>query len=114
MKTDRMGEARDRASWRSSFVGDPGATFSGGKRNPGAKQEEDPAYEENSVRSFCFFFSSLAEPVAAARSGQGRAVFLARRERTLDGEDHRESMGGGGKDLFSSMQDRCYHGGKDE
>jgi len=80
--------------------------------NPGAK-EEDPAYKENSVRSFCFCFSSLAEPVAAARSGQGRAVFGAA-ERTLDGEDRCESMGAGGKDLFSSMQDICHHGGKDE
>jgi hypothetical protein len=114
MKTDRMGEAGGRASWRSSFVGDPGATFSGEKRNPGAKQEEDSGYEENSVRSFCFCFSSLAEPFAAARSGQGRAVFLARRERTLDGEDRCETMGTGGKDLFTSMQDRCHHGGKDE
>ena len=78
-----------------------------------AKQEENPAYKENSVRSFCCF-SSLAEPVAAARSGQGRAVFLARRERPLDGEDRGESMGAGGKDLFSSMQDICHHGGKDE
>jgi len=114
MKTERMGDARGRASWRSSLVGDPGATFSGGKRNPGAKPEEDPAYEENSVRSFYCCFSSIAEPVAAARSGQGRAVFLARREPTLDGEDRYESIGVGGKDLFSSMQDRCHHGGKDE
>ena len=103
MKTDRMGDARDRASWRSSLVGDPGARFSGGKRNSGAKPEEDRADKENSVKSFCFCFSSLAEPVAAARSGQGRAVFLARRERTLDGEDRCESLGAGGKDLFSSM-----------
>jgi hypothetical protein len=114
MKTDKPGDARGRASGRSSFVGDPGATFSGGKRNPGAKQEQDPAYEENSVRSFCFCFSSIAEPFAAARSGQGRAVFQARRERTLDGEDRCETMGAGGKDLFSSMQDMCHHGGKDE
>ena len=114
MKTDRMGDARGRPRWRSSFVGDPGAIFSGGKRGTGAKQEKDPAYEENSVRSFCFCFSSIAEPFAAARSGQGRAVFLARRERTLDGEDRCETMGAGGKDLFSSLQDTCHHGGKDE
>jgi hypothetical protein len=37
MKTDKTGDARGRPSWRSSFVGDPGATFSGGKRDPGAK-----------------------------------------------------------------------------
>ena len=114
MKTAKPGDARGRASWRSWLVGDPGATFSGGKRNPGAKPEHDPAHEENSVRSFCFCFSSIAEPFAAARSGQGRAVFQARRERTLDGEDRCETMGAGGKDLFSSMQDICDHGGKDE
>ncbi len=34
---------------------------------------------------------------AAARSGQGRAVFQARRERTLDGEDRGESIVSGGK-----------------
>lgn len=27
MKTDKMGEARGRPSWRSSFLGDPGARF---------------------------------------------------------------------------------------
>jgi len=102
MKTAKRGNARGRASWRSSFVGDPGATFSGGKRNPGAKQEEGPAYKENSVRSFCFCFSSLAEPVfAAARSGQGRAAFRARRERPLDGEDRCERIGEGGKAWFA-------------
>ena len=114
MKTDRMGDARGsseleivvgRRSWGNIFWW---------KTKPRAKPEEDPAYKESSVKSFCFCFSSLAEPVAAARSGQGRAVFLARRERTLDGEDRCESMSAGGKDLFSSMQEMCYHGGKDE
>ena len=114
MKKDKMREARGRASWRSSFLGDPDARFSGSKRDRSTTQEEDPGCEENSVRSFCFCFSSIAEPIAAARSGQGRAVFLARRERTLDGEDRCETMGAGGKDLFSSMQDMCHHGGKDE
>jgi hypothetical protein len=99
MKTDKMGDARGRPSWRSSFVGDPGAIFFGGKRDPGTKPEEEAASEENSGRSFYFCISSLAEPLAAARSGQGRAVFQARRERTLDGEDRCDSLGKGGKDL---------------
>jgi hypothetical protein len=47
-----------------------------------------------------FCFSSLAEPVAVARSGQGRAAFQARRERTLDGEDRGERIGEGGKELI--------------
>jgi hypothetical protein len=114
MKTDRMGDARGRPRWRSSFVGDPGAIFSGGKRGTGAKQEEDPAYKENSVRSFLFL---LFLPSGASRSGPQRS--RARRgsgaaERTLDGEDRCESMGAGGKDLFSSLHDTCHHGGKDE
>jgi len=114
MKTDRMGDARGRLRWRSSLVGDPGAIFSGGKRSTGAKQEEDPAYKENSVRSFLFL---LFLPSGVSRSGPQRS--RARRgsgaaERTLDGEDRCESMGAGGKDLFSSMQDICYHGGNDE
>jgi hypothetical protein len=75
MKTDRMGDAGGRASWRSSFLGDPGATFSGGKRTPGAKQERRPCLERKHAEVFLFCFSSLAEPLAAARSGQGRAVF---------------------------------------
>jgi hypothetical protein len=61
-KKHRTGEAGGRPSWRSSFLGDPGAQFFCRKR----------------WRSFAFYFSSLAEPVAAARSGQGRAVFPAR------------------------------------
>jgi len=114
MKTAKRGNARGRASWRSSFVGDPGATFSGGKRNPGAKQEEGPAYKENSVRSFCFL---LFLPSGAGRGGPQRSRarrFSGAAERTLDGKDRCESMGAGGKDLFSSMQDICHHGGKDE
>jgi DNA replication protein DnaC len=51
-------------------------------------------------RGLLFCFSSLAEPVAAARSGQGRAAFLARRERTLDGEDRGERIAEGGKELI--------------
>jgi hypothetical protein len=43
-------------------------------------------------------FSSMAERgFAAARSGQGRAVLQARRERTLDGEDRGECIVWGGK-----------------
>jgi len=58
-KKHRTGEAGGRPSWRSSFLGDPGAQFFCRKR----------------WRSFAFYFSSLVEPVAAARSGPGRAVF---------------------------------------
>jgi hypothetical protein len=75
MKTDKREDARGRRSWGSSFLGDPGARFCGGKRDTGT----NPASEGNSVRSFYFCFSSLAEPLAAARSGQGRAAFQARR-----------------------------------
>ena len=36
-KKHKTGEARGRPSWRSSFVGDSGATFSVEKPGPGAK-----------------------------------------------------------------------------
>jgi DNA replication protein DnaC len=94
-KKHKTGEARGRPSWRSSFLGDPGAKVFCRTRGNGPNQEEtgkkersDPsAYgrhvpaqiqrlqdEESSERSV-EFFSSLAEAVAAARSGPGRAVF---------------------------------------
>jgi hypothetical protein len=75
MKKDKTEDARGRPRWRSWLVGDPGAIFPGGERGTGAKQEEDPIYEETLYEVFLLLLSSLAEPVAAARSGQGRAVF---------------------------------------
>jgi len=83
MKTEKMGDARGRLNRGSSFFGDPGATFSGGKRDPGTKPEKDPDCEENSVRSFYFCISSLVEPLAVARSSQGRAAGQARRSAPL-------------------------------
>jgi hypothetical protein len=94
--THKMGDAKGRPSGRSSLLEDPGAKFFCGKRGDGPNPEEtgqeertDPPAsgrplraqiqslqdEESSVRSLIFCFSSLAEPVAVARSGQGRAVF---------------------------------------
>jgi hypothetical protein len=99
MKMDKMGDARGRPSWGSRFVGDPGAIFFDGKRDTGTKQEQGPACEENSVRSFYFGISSLAEPLAAAHSGQRARRCSGAAERTLDGEDRCESLGEGGKDL---------------
>jgi len=117
MKTEKMGAARCRPSRGSSFLGDPGATFSGGKRDSGAKQEkqgEEPFYEEKLCEVFLLLLFLLS---GASRSGPQRSRarrFLARRERILEGEDSCESMGAGGKDLFSGMQ-ICHHGGsKDE
>ena len=73
-----------RPSDRSSFLGHPSARFLA----PRAK-------------TFHFCFSSLAERLAAARSGQGRAGFGARRQRTLDGEDRCEIIAAGGKQSSS-------------
>jgi hypothetical protein len=106
MKTDKRRVARGRPRWGSSFLGDPGATFSGGKRDPGTKQEEDPVPEENSVRSFYFCFSFLAEPLAAARSGQGRAAFQARRSAPLTARTAAKRIGEGGKDLVPDARSR--------
>jgi hypothetical protein len=86
MKRDKTRNARGRPRWRSSFVGDPGATFSGGKRDPGAKREEDAFYEETLCEVFLLLLFLLS---GAGRSGPQRSRarrFLARRERTLDCE----------------------------
>ena len=112
-KKHKAGDAVGRRSGESSFLDDPGAQFFYRKRATGRKRKEtarkrDP---ENSGRASYSCFSSLAEPLAAARSGPGRAVFLARRQRTLDGEDRCKTIGEGGKDLFSRMPDRYHNGG---
>jgi hypothetical protein len=104
MKTDKMGDARGRPSWRSSFVGDPGAIFFGGKR-PGTKPGEDAASEETSGRSFDFCISSLAEPLAAARSGQGRAAVQARRSAPLTARTAAKAWAREEKTWVSRMQD---------
>jgi hypothetical protein len=113
----KAGDVVGRASWKAPFLGVPGAKFFYGKRATETKREDAAKKrdEESSVRAFYFCFSSLAEPLAAARSGPGRAAFLARGQRTLDGEDRCEIIGGGGKDLFSRRPDLYNTGGtKDE
>jgi hypothetical protein len=116
MKTYKTGDTRGRPRWRSSFVGDPGATFSGGRRGTNAKQEEYPFYEEKHCEVFLLllFLLLLFLPSGTIRSGaqrSGARRSLARRKRTLDGEGSCKSIGAGGKDLFSGMQDMCHHGG---
>ena len=131
-KEHKTGDARGRPSGRSSFLGDPGAKFFCRKRGNGANREEtgkkersdpsasgrhvtgtdpEPARRESSVRSFDFCFSSLVEPVAAARSGPGRAVFWRGESAPWTARDRCERIGARGKDLFSRMQNRCHHGG---
>jgi hypothetical protein len=105
MKTDKMGDARGRPRWGSSLVGDPSAIFFGGKRAPGTKPEEHPASEENWGRSFYFCISSLAERLAAARSGQGRAVVPARRSAPLTARTAAKAWAREEKTWFSRMQD---------
>jgi hypothetical protein len=104
MKTDKMGEARGRASWGSSFLVDPDARFSGGKRDANTKPAQGRACEENSVRSFYFGISSLAEPLAAARSGQGRAAVQARRSAHLTARTAAKVWAREEKTWFSRMQ----------
>ena len=99
MKTDKTGDARGRPSWRSSFVGDPGAIFFGGKRGPGTKQKKTLPPKKNSGRSFLFLhFLPSGAPCSGPQRSRARRV-QARRKRTLDGEDRCESLGAGGKDL---------------
>ena len=107
MKTDKTGEARGRRSWGSSFLVDPGAKCSGGKRDPGTKQEEDPQWEEKLCEVFLFL---LFLPSGAGCSGPQRSRarrFSGAAERTLDGEDRYERIGEGGKTWCSRMQDLC-------
>ena|ERR1700758_906061 len=89
-----------RPSQGSSFLDDPSAKFFCTERGPRQKPPEDPPLGRKLGEVFCFCFSSLAEPFAAARSGQGGAAFRARRERTLDGEDRCERIAEGGKELI--------------
>ena len=93
MKTDKTGDARGRPSWRSSFLGDPGAIFSGGKRD---STEEDPAPRKlGEVFLFLLFLPGGATCSGPQQSRARRCSGAA--ERTLDGEDRCESIGGGGK-----------------
>ena len=62
-------------------------------------------------RSFFLLFLPWRSGFAAARSGQGRAVFQARRERTLDGEDRGESIVWGGKGRWFYGRDLYGRGG---
>jgi len=105
MRTDRTGDGRGRPKWRSSLVGDPGAIFSGGNGTGAQNQKKTPGCEENSVRSFYFGISSLAEPFAAARSGQGRAVVPARRSAPLTARTAAKAWAREEKTWFSRMQD---------
>src|SRR4029077_9343049 len=104
MRTHKAGDGRGRPRWRSSFSGDPGAIFSGGKRDTGRKPEEDSGSEENWVRSFYLGISSLAEPFAAARRGQGRALVQGRRSSPLRGRTAATACGEGGKDVLKDAR----------
>ena len=45
LRRDKAGDAMGRASWRSSFLGEPGATFLCGKVGRGAKKEKSSKKE---------------------------------------------------------------------
>ena len=84
MKVNQRGDAMGRPSCRSWFLGHPSARFL-------AANGED-------------FLFLLFLPGGAARSGPQRSRarrFLARRERTLDGEDRCETIPAGGKESSS-------------
>lgn len=81
MKVDQRGDAMGRPSYRALFLSPPSARFLA----PTAK-------------SFIFCFSSLAERVCSGPQRSRARRFLARRERTLDGEDRCETIAAGGKE----------------
>jgi len=56
MKTKSRGEALGRASWRSSFLGDPGARFFCENPGPGTKPEDDASPKEKLWGVFIFAF----------------------------------------------------------
>jgi hypothetical protein len=76
MKSDERGDAMSRPSQRSSFLGDPSRKIFLWRTGPQAKTRGGSSPAKKTGRGLLFCFSSLAEPVAAARSGQGRARIL--------------------------------------
>lgn len=76
MKPTKRGDATGRPSWRSSLLGHPGAKVLWKKPSIVRKTTNRHAGTGRENEVFCFCFSSLSGArFAAARSGQGRAVF---------------------------------------
>src|SRR5260370_6062326 len=88
---ERVGDRRSQAILARDCSVKNGAQAQNEKKTP-------PRRRSCEVFLFLLFLPSRAV-FAAARSGQGRAAFQARREPTLDGEDRCERIGEGGKDL---------------
>ena len=86
MKSQKKGDARGRPNARSSLLAHPDAKFFYGKCGIGSLGEK-----EHGVGSlgeiFSFGFFSLTEKVRSGPQQSRARRFLARRERTLDGED---------------------------
>jgi hypothetical protein len=105
MRTDKTGDARGRPRWRSSFVGDPGAIFLVENGTQAQNQRKTLLPKKSGGRSFYFCISSLAEPLAAARSGQGRAAVQARRSVPLTARTAAKAWAREEKTWCSGMQD---------
>ena len=91
MKQPQKGDAMGRPNARRSFLAHPDAKFFGGKRDISSLGEkEHGARSRGEIFSFGFF--SLTEKVRSSPQQSRARRFLARRERTLDGEDRCGSM----------------------
>ena len=86
MKSQKRGDATGRPNARWSLLAHPDAKFFCGKRGLGSLGEkEHGAGSRGEIFSFGFF--SLTEKLRSGPQQSRARRFLARRERTLDGED---------------------------
>ena len=91
MKSQQKGEATGRPNARWSLLAHPDAKFFCGKRGLSTMREKEPgAGSRGEIFSFGFF--SLTEKLRSGPQPSRARRFLARRERTLDGEDRCGTM----------------------
>ena len=81
MKQRQKGDAMGRPNPRWLFLAHPDAKFFWGKRDISSQGEKEHG------EIFSFGFSSLTEKLRSGPQQSRARRFLARRERTLDGED---------------------------
>ena len=86
MKQQQKGDAMGRPNPRSLFLAHPDVKFFCGKRGIGSLGEKEHGASSRG-EIFSFGFSSLIEKLRSGPQPSRARRFLARRERTLDGED---------------------------
>ena len=86
MKQQQKGDATGRPNARSSLLAHPDAKFFCGKRDISSLGEKEHGTGSRG-EIFSFGFFSLTETLRGGPQPSRARRFLARRERTLDGED---------------------------